>query len=173
MSKQTKYCKRCDTVKPIEQFYHHQSNKDGRAYYCVTCSRERSKIDRYKHRNNPKRIYSQLYHRSQTKGKTHGWNWKPLTITLEEFTEWYVNEPQQCCYCDMPEHMLKPYGERYGGRYNRFTIECIDNGVGYAVDNLALACDKCNIIKGRTFTFKQMRGIGQAYMKPTWQKLEE
>lgn len=29
-----------------------------------------------------------------------------------------------------------------------------------------------NIIKGRTFTFDEMRGIDQRYMKPKWQELE-
>jgi len=52
----------------------------------------------------------------------------------------------------------------------RLTIDRIDNNFGYKINNIVLACGRCNLIKSNFFSSKEMKEIGQKYVKTKWKK---
>ena len=53
----------------------------------------------------------------------------------------------------------------------RLTVDCKDNDVGYALDNIVLACANCNRMKNNMLTFEEMMYVGQNFVKPKWQAI--
>lgn len=56
---------------------------------------------------------------------------------------------------------------------NRLSIDRIENMRGYEIDNMALACALCNLIKGAWFSAAQMREIAETYLTPKWTALRD
>jgi len=82
-------------------------------------------------------------------------------ITLEDFKLWYNNQEQKCYYCNRTLNEIQQ-DIRENDKYNhRLTIDRKDNAKGYSLDNITLACYRCNTIKGDYFTEKEMVEIGR------------
>ena len=133
---QTKHCKCCDRDLPLPKFSKHKNTKDGLNFYCRDCISKKGK----QHRDSPAGIYATLS--SGTRFYTN----IPVTITKEDFVEWYEQEPQKCIYCDIPMDKLYLLGEYYNQKHSRLTIDRKCSEVGYAKGNLALACNLCNLV---------------------------
>jgi hypothetical protein len=80
------------------------------------------------------------------------------TISLLEFREWYKITPKICAYCD------RNISERTE-RMRNLSIDRKYNELGYTLENICFACNRCNTVKGNVFTFDQMREIAQKYLK--------
>ena len=160
---ETKYCKRCDRTLPITEFYHDEKSKDKNAFYCRDCCREYAINYRKNNKNNPDAIY-----------KTFKWNaknfGKDITITRQQFKEWYNKQSHKCAYCDISEEDVVKLTDSYNSLNERLTIDCVDNYAGYIKENLVLACRRCNNMKSDLLNFEQMRYIGQNFLKPIWEK---
>ena len=91
----------------------------------------------------------------------------------KEFLSWCDDVSYSCSYCDMPDYVLPIFAKKYGGRYKRFTLDCKDNSLGYRIDNITWACDRCNTIKSDILSFDEARKLSQEYIKPKWQELLE
>ena len=89
-------------------------------------------------------------------------------MTKEEFVEWYNVQKKKCVYCKVEERYLKQLNGPLYKRASRLTIDCVDNDTGYCIDNIVLACDRCNVIKSNVFTHHEMLEIGEKYLKPKW-----
>ena len=156
-----KECTKCGETKPLTEFSKSKSTRDGIMYVCKLCCNDYGAW----YRSTPSGIYTQI------KGGNNYYKKHKHTITKEEFLLWYESTPKFCAYCDLPENLLEVFLSQYTSRFMRFTIDCIDPDIGYAKDNLALACDKCNATKNNIFSFDEMREIAQKYIKPKWQAL--
>ncbi len=79
-------------------------------------------------------------------------------MTRNEFVAWYNAQDKRCYYCSQP---LVP------GRTapDSLVIERKDKAKGYIPGNVALACRRCNGIKGFWLTEQQMLGIGKEYKR--------
>jgi len=161
MKEQTKQCTKCKKVKSLSEFGKNKQAKDGKTYWCLQCKREYNA----EFRLTPKGIYQQL------KGRTKFYDRHPVTITQEEFVEWYENQPQKCHYCGIPIEHMEYVMKHYGSRWLRLTIDCKDNPTGYAKGNLVLACDKCNSVKSNILSYEDMIYVGENFIKPKWQAL--
>jgi 5-methylcytosine-specific restriction endonuclease McrA len=84
-----------------------------------------------------------------------------ITITKEEFIAWYNNQEQKCYYCDRTLGEIKRDITEQKTHKNRLTIDRKDNNGGYSINNIALACRRCNEIKGNYFTENKMLEIGK------------
>ena len=157
---QTKYCKRCDRTLPIEQFCKNKQTKDGYGFYCKECMAEYEK----RYSAMPKGIYMNLKNYQKWRHK------KLVIITKEAFIEWYNDEPKICHYCDIPEGLLEKLIDTQNNKVSRLTIDCKDNGAGYKLGNIVLACNRCNSIKNDFFIYEEMLYIGQTLVKPRWEK---
>jgi len=164
---ETKYCKRCDRVLSINQFSNDKKTKDGYAFYCKECCNETAK----NYRDSPSGIYQLLKGRQTYLHKRNDSRSKPFNLTREEFIKWYQKQKLKCGYCDIPQDKWYLMAEKYGSNWFRLTVDCMDNDTGYTVDNLILACAKCNLIKQNILTHDEMYYIGQNFIKPKWQAL--
>ena len=157
-----KICSKCKILKPFTNF-----SKGSGTYnlqnYCKECSFEYGKTPNMKtyqirYRQSPKgkefikhpnAIYATLKYNATRDNKL-------LTFTLKDFTVWYVNQPKRCVYCNREES--EAIKDR-DGKYNRLSIDRMNNNLGYDLDNIALACCRCNVRKSDDLTFNQMKEV--------------
>jgi 5-methylcytosine-specific restriction endonuclease McrA len=88
-----------------------------------------------------------------------------FNITKEDFINWYNKQDKICYYCERTLTKIqsdKKEKEQYKGR---LSIDRKDNNKGYEIDNIVLACGRCNIIKGDYFTKQEMKRIGKLIYK--------
>jgi len=83
-----------------------------------------------------------------------------VEISPEEFVAWFNSQELRCYYCDnrLEFPVLEP--RKVQGLHD-LVVDRKDNSIGYTIDNIVLACSRCNIVKGSWFTEKQMLKIGQ------------
>ena len=162
LMERVKTCTHCGVEKPPSEFNKHQITSDGLDHQCRTCSGIRSKA----FRQTPSGIYTSLKGRATYRRKRKDYH--EVTITRDEFVEWYNSQVKECAYCDIPEEHLELMKTDFDGRINRLEIDCVDNSAGYKVGNLVLSCHRCNFVKLNFFSFDEMREIAQKYFKPKW-----
>ena len=112
-------------------------------------------------RKNPKTLYATI------KRNAHNRNIE-ISITKDEFIDWWDKQEQICVYCSVPVSRLA-YTDISRKLSQRLSIDRKDNDIGYCSGNLVLACLRCNFIKSNLFTFDEMKEIGDKYIKPKWQ----
>ena len=159
----TKICTKCHIEKPLTAFSKHIITKDGYSHQCKQCNRERSRI----FRGTPSGIYTNIQSREKFR------NNKPFDITREDFIEWYNSQKKQCIYCGISydnAYLMRKY---FGAHGIQLSIDCKENDLGYTLDNIVLACDRCNFIKSNIFTYEEMLEIGKKYIKPKWSSFPE
>jgi len=157
-----KTCTLCKVEQPLFSFSKHKLSKDGFAHWCKECNRKRGKI----YRRTPAGIYSTL------RGCTRFRNKKSFNISREGFIKWYELQPKICGYCDVVEEDLWVVQNHYGKRVKRLTVDCMDNSRGYDLNNIILACIRCNFIKSDLLSYGEMREFAQKYIKPKWMKIK-
>lgn len=158
----TKRCTKCGVEKYLFKFSKHDLTHDGHAYQCKECNAKRAK----EWRKTTSAIYTNI------RGRVKFYKHKPLEIDRDTFVSWYDSQERICVYCDLPEEKLWILQEEYDNRVTRLTVDCKDNLVGYTLDNLALACERCNAIKSNILSFDEMMYVGQNFIKPKWQRIE-
>ena len=79
-----------------------------------------------------------------------------LKISKKDFIEWFNQQEQKCFYCGRTIEETFKDNIIYSKNFNRFTIDRIDSNKGYELENIVLACFKCNMIKGNIFTKDEM-----------------
>lgn len=176
----TKRCRKCRRLKSLKHFYNQKKNKDGKRTECIKCfkkwrkgyrkanrEKELAKGKEWRRRNlnkarqmqraysrSPAGIYASLKARAKKRGTV-------FTISKEEFLRWYQTQKPVCSFCKFTQDELASMKER-GTRYvKRLTIDRMDNGKGYKKGNIALACYRCNGLKGDFFTYEDMQKIGR------------
>ena len=75
---------------------------------------------------------------------------KKIQISKNEFISWYKEQIKRCSYC---------------GTLNNLTVDRMDNDGTYNLNNIVLACRKCNFIKSNVFSFNEMSEIGNKYLR--------
>jgi len=156
----TKTCTTCGRDLPLSAFGKHRISKDGLAHRCKECARANAK----KYRQTPAGIYNNI------QGRSRFYKGRPLSISKEDFIEWYNGASKVCVYCDIPEELLHKLSDTVNGRTRKLNIDRVINAKGYAKGNLLLCCQRCNYIKSDFFTYDEMREIGQKYVRPRWEK---
>jgi len=112
-----------------------------------------------KYLQTPKGIYSVLKDNTIYKGK--GWK---LKISQRQFLKWYSRQIKKCFYCGLSEKLAK----KITGK--RLTIDRKDNSLPYKSDNIVLACEICNGVKGKYLTYLEMKEVGKI-IKKRWKNL--
>ncbi len=152
-----KNCTHCGELKSISAFSKHCHSPDGHAYQCKECNESRAKIWRL----TPAGIYSNL------KGRINHREKRSLLFTPEAFVTWYVSQDKRCVYCRLTEEeFLNAFQSHYKRHLTRLTIDRKNNELDYTLDNIALACHRCNSIKSDWFTYEEMREIAEKYIIP-------
>ncbi len=165
---ENKYCKRCKQTKPIKDFYKCQSQDDRHTPYCKECVKlikllcKKAKPDYY-------RAYAREYHhryKKTTQGRCSRLRNRALSVGIsfeisnKDFILWFEGQPKTCHYCG--QALESGNGST---TINSLNIDRKDNLRGYTLDNIVLACRRCNCIKGNWLTYQQMREIAQKYFQ--------
>jgi len=162
-------CPRCGETKPLTEFGKSKQTKSGKNSWCLVCCREVAKA----YRSTPVGVYNQIKGR-QTFYKKHGhWRHKPINLTKEDFMSWWKSQEPQCFYCKIHEDELSLVKDTQNTKATRLTVDCIENRLGYSLDNIVLACGRCNFIKSDFFTHEEMIEIGKNYVTPKWREMLE
>ncbi len=103
----------------------------------------------------PKSIFAQIKCRSKRKNTN-------IHITEIVFINWYNNQEKKCYYCNRTLEEIKQNSiETERNKKCRLTIDRKDNNEGYSLDNIVLACNRCNMTKSSYFTEQEMLEIGK------------
>jgi hypothetical protein len=85
-------------------------------------------------------------------------------LVEKEFIDWYNNQERKCHYCKRSEE--ETCKEIVNGRkYGRLSIDRKDNTRGYILNNIVLACNRCNGIKSAYYTEQEMLQFGATVNK--------
>ncbi len=163
-----KFCPDCKQTKPTSEFYRESYDPDKFRLYCKACWNKRV-CENTKKRSSHYRAYTRRW-RQTPAGKYYilkRTKRRPVTFTSEEYLEWHKSQSSNCHYCKQPL-VLSSLDNPYGGTKNnkrdeQLTIDRKDNNLPYTLDNIALCCRRCNMIKGKWFSEKQMLEIAARY----------
>ena len=86
----TKECKRCNTIKPITEYYNKKDSKDGKHIYCNICSRVEKK--EYYELTKEKRADYYKQHRIENKEYYNTYSNKHYHTKKELYREWNRNK---------------------------------------------------------------------------------
>lgn len=103
-----------------------------------------------RYRRTPKGIYCIL--KRNAKGRGIGFE-----MSKEEFIEWIEAQPKKCHYCGLD---LFFYVSERG---SRLSIDRKDNDGSYTLNNIVLACYRCNNKKSNDIPYESMLKIGQIF----------
>lgn len=134
---QIKTCKRCNTTKPVDDFYKNYVSKAGVQYYtshCKACgkSQHREKWDSMsaedRRKWNAKQNANKEYHKNYRLSSKYG-------LTLEQFNNMYKEQNGQCAICStaVPDNKICVDHNHNTGRVRH------------------LLCHNCNVILGHAF----------------------
>lgn len=172
----TKICSRCKEEKSITEFHHSRGlyRKDGLQRYCKDCCnlaqlqwrqthKELVKGYGQKYYQNHKEQFKerQGHYRATARGKysmLRGHARQSILFTLEKFEVWYDQQEKICYYCGR-----KLICARAKRELDSLNIDRKDNNLSYTLDNMALSCRRCNIMKGSWLTETQMLDAAKRY----------
>ena len=80
-----------------------------------------------------------------------------INLTYEEFVEF--TKIKKCHYCNSEIKWAEFYTDKNGRAYN---LDRKDNLIGYSKENCVVCCAKCNLGKGRIFTYEEWKIVGNA-----------
>jgi hypothetical protein len=154
--------------KLLEKFDRDITHKDNLQSRCKFCR----KVWREKNKHELKKRAQIYYHTHQEKIKSSYYSpagiysalkarakQRKLIFSIEKimFINWYNLQEQKCYYCG---RTLEEINKNKFGRSNQLTIDRKDNNKGYELNNIVLACMRCNYIKSDYFTEQEMVQIG-------------
>jgi len=162
-----KICKKCLQSKSLGGFYKNKHMRDGHFNECKQCCLARAKQHRSENKEYHKERKEKYYH--SPAGVYHKKRGQAIhmridfSINRDDFIQWFTSQPLVCYYCGGVLINKKIYP-------NGLVIERRDNNAGYSIDNIVLACQRCNGIKSNIFTDSEMLEIANNYIKPKLRK---
>jgi hypothetical protein len=145
---ETKYCKECNELKPLSEFYTSQ-----KSLLCKYHHKLRGRINKKKYRQDPKNIEKEKLKSQERKLRlwandllhsTKRRNFEN-TLTVDEILEVYQNQGGLCYWFNVPliptltnKHPQQP------------SIDRLDRFKGYTKDNVVLTCYAANIGRNET-----------------------
>lgn len=184
----SKICIGCKKVKPLESFHKQYNSPDGYRYDCKACHilyqkkfRRGTGYEReWRHRDWKRYLAVVRQYRRTPSGYYSSFKYRklPVKFNRQEFIEWDAKQKRFCYYCGLDEKdmMLLPefYKKRGTGDFYRLTIDRMDNNKRYySLDNIVLACPRCNETKGALFTAKEFVSLARKFIRPKWKKMLE
>lgn len=171
------HCRKCGKNKTIDQFY--KGSRGGLRLECKRCTNKARRTYHLRHREDEivkgkewrkrnlesdrkaKRKYAHsvagIYSKIKAKARSRN---VPFKIKKGEFIEWYFSQEQLCVFCGFSHEELLARQERHALQVGRLTIDRKDNRRGYEKGNLALACYRCNSLKGDFLSYGDMLKVG-------------
>lgn len=147
---ETKQCKRCGEVKPLEAFGKRKASKDGLEPWCRACKaadakarrdenpgKDRAQFLRWMTANLPKKVFNQYSQNAKRRGLA-------FTLTLEQVEAMLA--PMTCSVTGLSLR-LEHNGPSFANPWAP-SIDRIDNARGYEPDNVRVVCWAYNCMRG-------------------------
>lgn len=80
-----------------------------------------------------------------------------------EFKKWIEESEKICCYCGVVEDILK---FNLDVKKRNLTVDRKDNKIGYLIDNICMACFRCNNSKSDFFSHEEWMNIAKNMICP-------
>lgn len=139
------YCLRCKTYKPISEFYENASTTKNRNFYsnnCKQCESERHKEYRESHITNDINLFF-IDLVTGCKGRAYRSGKFKCDITKEQIIDLYEKQNHKCALSGIEMTTIKGKG-RFP--FNA-SIDRIEPGKDYTLDNVRLVCNHVNVMK--------------------------
>ena len=150
-----KICSKCNLEKSLDDFSNNKSRKDGKQFYCKSCSssltmltRNKEKYEAYQDANRHMSHFSSIKGRARNKGI-------PFNLTLEDFE----NIPDVCPILGIP--LERNFGKGFSS-HNSPSMDKIIPERGYVKGNVIIISTLANRIK-QDATPEQILKVGNFY----------
>lgn len=140
-----KICKVCKQALPENSFPLNRGKY--RLHTCKACLSKRAVAWTMKARKIKfsRAWFNRRFFRLKRNAKDRG---KEFDLTVEEFCRIRTYKNEHCFYCRTSR--------------GTFSIERVDNAKGYSVQNCVVACWRCNKMKSKDYTEREMKILGNA-----------
>tara|TARA_R110002126_G_scaffold59212_2_gene155487 strand:- start:1471 stop:2010 length:540 start_codon:yes stop_codon:yes gene_type:complete len=91
-----------------------------------------------------------------------------VNLTFQEFKEWFENNYDETCYycgVNLDQYRSSVFLKKIRPHIKNFGIDRKDSTKGYSVDNIVVACNLCNSVKGSFFNAAEFKEIGKKYIR--------
>lgn len=140
------YCQRCKTYKHISEFYENASSTKSRNYYsnnCKSCESERHRIYRETHRNDNIEIFFRDL-ATGCRGRAYRSEGKfNCSIDKNDLITLYEIQEHKCALSGIEMTTIKGSGQFP----NNASVDRINPGKDYSIDNIRLVCNHVNMMK--------------------------
>lgn len=139
------YCLKCKTYKPISEFYPNSSDTKNRNYYsscCKECESERHKKYRESYYSDDMNIFFRDL-ATGCRGRAYRSKTFQCTISKEDLISLYEKQNHKCALSGIEMTTIKKQG-RFP---NNASVDRINPGKDYSIDNIRLVCNHVNMMK--------------------------
>lgn len=133
MTTETKQCRQCKEVKPLDEFFNMSSQEDGKHYYCKSCCKFRRSTEQVRNRDFKNKISNRQQYRAQVEGIARD---KDLSLA-----RLYQRDKGVCALCK--EHVTPKQA-------SMDHIKPVAEGGAHTWDNVQLVHVRCNKVKGKS-----------------------
>jgi hypothetical protein len=181
-------CSKCQKKIPIDEFYF-QKKRNSFRKDCKLCCKKKVNENYIKNKDSKKKYNKEYniknkddirrYKQDYRVSANGAWasfasrRQRPnLSITKEEFIEWYKTTPDSCAYCGSQLGEVGQFLSKIKVRIKRvsFDIDRKDNNKGYEIDNIVKSCVVCNFHKADFFSYEDFKKISLKFIKKKIQK---
>ena len=95
-----------------------------------------------------------------------------VEITSKEFKKWFEkNYEGNCYYCEvtLDEYRSSKFLKRIRPHIKNFGIDRKNTKLGYSLNNIVIACNLCNSVKGSFFDHIEFKEIAKKYIKKLYE----
>jgi hypothetical protein len=95
-----------------------------------------------------------------------------VNITNKEFKIWFANNyDDTCSYCgvSLQQYRSSIFLKKIRPHIKNFGIDRKDTKRGYELDNIAVACNFCNSVKGSFFSHDEFKEIAKKYIRKLYE----
>lgn len=177
-------CRTCNQLKKYDEFLDQhkgaRKSKDEcwKCYIIVINAKRKKNYQKRKKEGNLK-----IFDRSKLSMASHLWTKiiskknskkvgsersKIVNLTNEEFKEWFEKNYDKCCYycgVTLDQYQSSEFLKRIRPNIKIFGIDRKDTAKGYDINNIVVACNLCNSVKGSFFSQKEFKEIGKKYIR--------
>ena len=97
-----------------------------------------------------------------------------VNITNKEFKVWFANNyDDTCSYCgvSLQQYRSSIFLKKIRPHIKNFGIDRKDTKRGYELDNIAVACNFCNSVKGSFFSHDEFKEIAKKYIRKLYDQI--
>tara|TARA_B110000259_G_C13911069_1_gene360901 strand:+ start:30 stop:575 length:546 start_codon:yes stop_codon:yes gene_type:complete len=98
-----------------------------------------------------------------------------INLTSKEFKEWFENNYDDTCYycgVTLDQFRESSFIKKIRPHIKNFGIDRKDTTQGYGLDNIVIACNLCNSVKGSFFNAAEFKEIGKKYIRKLYDQMD-